>query len=160
MKRALLLLVLLGACEAKKGQPSGIGKWRVGGANPTVRKQAVEGICSKDTTSAGRAVTWCHTMPPMKIANRTATVDLYFDGHGDDGALIEIQLGIRGCVEDDLDRWIRTALGPPVETRATRGFWKNDFMWVAALMPSEPGRCLVHFLPLSETAEIDRIKAK
>jgi hypothetical protein len=33
-------------------------------------------------------------------------------------------------------------------------------MWVAALMPSEPGRCLVHFLPLSETAEIARIQAK
>lgn len=160
MKRALVLLVLLAACEAKQGQPSGIGKWRVGGANPTVRKAATEGICSKDTTSAGRAVTWCHSMPPMKIANRTATVDLYFDGHGDDGKLIEIQLGVRGCVEDDLDRWMRTALGPPAETRATRGYWKNDFMWVAALMPSEPGRCIVHFLPLSETSEIERLRAK
>lgn len=162
MKRALLLLLvlLLAACEGKKGQPSGIGKWRVGGANPTVRKNATEGICSKDTTSSGRKVTWCHTMPPMKIANRTATVDLYFDGHEDDGALIEIQLGVRGCVEDDLDRWIRAALGPPKETRSTRGYWQNDFMWVAALMPSEPGRCLVHFLPLSEATEIERIKQK
>jgi len=162
MTRTLLIvgLALLSACEAKKGQPSGIGKWRVAGANPTVRKDAKEGICSKDTSSTGRAVTWCHTMPPMKIANRTATVDLYFDGHADDGKLIEIQLGIRGCVEDDLDRWIRSALGPPVETRATRGYWQNDFMWVAALMPSEPGRCLVHFLPLSEKSEIERIKQK
>jgi hypothetical protein len=39
-----------------------------------------------------------------------------------------------------------------------RGYWKNAFLWAAALMPSEPGRCLVHFLPLSENAEIARIK--
>jgi hypothetical protein len=118
--RILIVLLALSACEPKKAQPSGIGKWRVGGANPTVRKNATEGICAKDTTSAGRAVTWCHTMPPMKIANRTATVDLYFDGHGDDGKLIEIQLGVRGCVEDDLDRWLRSALGPPKETSGHR----------------------------------------
>lgn len=155
---AAAALALVAACEAKKGQPSGIGKWRVGGAHPTVRADAKDGICTQDKTSTGRPVTWCHTLPPIKVGNRAATVDLYFDGHGDDGALIEIQLGIRGCVEDELDRWIRAALGAPIETRATRAYWKNDFLWLAALMPSEPGRCLVHVLPLSETAEIERIK--
>ena len=157
MKWLVLLAFVVAACEPKKAEPSGIGKWRF---TKTVRKDAVEGICSKDTTSTGRAVTWCHTMPPIKIGQRTATVDLYFDGHGDDGKLIEIQLGVRGCVEDDLDRWIRGVMGPPKETRATRGYWENSFMWIAALMPSEPGRCLVHLLPLSEKAEIERIKQK
>jgi hypothetical protein len=27
-------------------------------------------------------------------------------------------------------------------------------------LPSEPSRCLVHFLPLSENAEIERLKLK
>ncbi len=158
MTRALVLLALLAACEPKKGEPSGIGKWRFG--HTTAKDGKRDGICSKDTSSTGRAVTWCHTLPPIKIMNRTATVDLYFEGHEDDGKLIEIQLGVRGCVEDDLDRWLRSAFGPPVETRSTRGYWQNSFMWIAALMPSEPGRCLVHLLPLSEQSEIDRIKQK
>ncbi|HSR98933.1 MAG TPA: hypothetical protein VLM79_17875, partial [Kofleriaceae bacterium] len=74
--------------------------------------------------------------------------------------LIEIQLKVRGCHEDELDQWMRSALGPPIETRSTRAYWKNSFLWAAALLPSEPGRCLVHLLPLSENGEIDRIKQK
>jgi hypothetical protein len=31
-------------------------------------------------------------------------------------------------------------------------------MWIAAMMPSEPGRCLVHLLPIDEGSEIERIK--
>ena len=158
MKHLVLVLVLLFACEAKKGQPNGIGSWRFGHTTPAIAKK--QGLCDKTDTSTGRKVTWCHQMPPMKIANRNTTVDLYFDGHGDDGDLIEIQLVVIGCNEDDLDRWVRSALGPPKETRATRAYWENSFMWVAALMPSEPGRCLLHFLPPSETAEIERLKQK
>jgi hypothetical protein len=67
---------------------------------------------------------------------------------------------VRGCVEEDLDKWLRERFGPPYETRSTRSYWKNSFLWAAALLPSEPGRCLVHFLPLSEGAEIERIKLK
>jgi len=161
VKLAPLLVLALFACEAKKGQPSGIGRWRVGGANPTVRKDAKDGICSKEDTSAsGRPVTWCHSLPPIKVANRTASVDLYFNGHADDAPLIEVQLNIRGCVENDLDRWLRGVLGVPIETVEKRAYWKNDFMWVGAIMPSDPGKCRVHILPLSETAEIERIKAK
>lgn len=157
MTRLALLLLALAACEPKKAEPSGIGKWRF---TKSVRKDAVEGICSKETTSTGRAVTWCHTMPPIKVVSRAATVDLYFDGHGDDGKLIEIQLVVRGCILDELDSWIRSVMGPPIETRATRAYWQNSFMWIAALMPSDPGRCRVHLLPRSETAEIERIKQK
>ena len=31
-------------------------------------------------------------------------------------------------------------------------------MWIGALLPAEPGRCVMHMLPLSEQAEIARIK--
>lgn len=157
MKWLVLIALVAAACEPKKAEPSGIGKWRF---TKTVRKDAVEGICSKETTEAGRAVTWCHTMPPIKIGNRAATVDLYFEGHADDGKLVEIQLGVRGCVEDELDRWIRAVMGPPVETRATRAYWQNRFMFIAAMMPKDPGRCVVYLLPLAEKAEIDRRKAE
>ena len=53
---------------------------------------------------------------------------------------------------------MRQNFGVPVESKATRAYWKNSFLWAAALMPSEPARCVVHFLPLSENAEIERIK--
>ena len=165
MKRALLIaLVLVTGCEKKKGQPSGIGKWRLAtSTNPTLYSDLVkakEGICSKDTSSTGKPIIYCHQLTPIKVGSRTATVDLYFDGHADDAKLVEIQLGVRGCIEDELDRWIRSALGPPIETRATRGYWQNDFIWVAALMPSDPARCLVHVLPASEKSEIERLKQK
>jgi len=154
----VLAVLLVTACEAKKGEPSGIGKWRF---TTTVARDAKrDGICSKDTTSTGQPVTWCHTLPPIKAAGRVATVDLYFAGHAEDGKLIEIQLGIRGCREDDLDRWLRGVFGPPIETRSTRSYWQNSFMWIGALMPSDPGACRVHLLPLSEKSEIERIKQK
>lgn len=153
------LVLALAACEARKGEPSGIGSWRFG--HTTVANAKKAGLCDATTTSEGnRKITWCHQMPPLKIANRNTTVDLYFEGHADDGKLIEIQLGVRGCVEEDLDRWLRSGFGPPKETRATRAYWQNSFLWIAALMPDEPGHCLVHLLPVSETAEIERIKQK
>jgi hypothetical protein len=156
--RGLLLLAVLAACEAKRGEPSGIGHWRFG--HTTAGDAKKEGLCDKTTASDGRNVTWCHQMPPLKITNRNTSVDIYFEGHEDSGKMIEIQLNVQGCIEDDLDRWLRSAFGPPKETRATRAYWQNSFMWIAALMPSQPGRCLIHFLPLSEQSEIDRIKGK
>ena len=69
-------------------------------------------------------------------------------------------LKVRGCVEDEVDRWMRERFGPPIETKSTREYWKNSFMWIAAFLPSEPGRCILHFLPLSENAEIERLKQR
>jgi hypothetical protein len=106
--------------------------------------------------------TWCFSLPAYKIAGRVAEIELYFDGPmtQENGPLIEIQLKIRGCVEDEAERWMRERFGPPIESKATREYWKNSFLWAGALLPSEPGRCLIHFLPLSENAEIERIKAE
>ena len=108
----------------------------------------------------GRQGTWCFALTPVRIGSRSAELDLYFLGTDKDARLIEIQLKIRGCHEDELEQWMRSAFGPPIESRSTRGYWKNSFLWAAALMPSEPGRCVVHFLPLAENAEIDRIKQR
>jgi hypothetical protein len=157
VKWLALVLVLALGCEAPKPEPSGIGRWRFG---HSVKKHARDGVCQPTELTDGRKATWCFAMPPYKIANRTAEVDLYFLGSDDEAPLIEIQLKVRGCVEDDLDRWMRKAFGPPIDTRPTRGYWKNSFLWAAALMPSEPGRCVVHLLPLSEQAEIERIKSR
>lgn len=162
----VLSLVTIGAvgwaavvvgCNDKKAEFNGVGKWRFG---HSTLKQAKEGVCQPTDLNDGRKGTWCFAQTPFKIGKRVADVDLYFLGTDPDAALIEIQLKVRGCVEDELDQWMRTGFGPPLETKPTRGYWKNSFLWAAALMPSEPGRCLVHFLPLSENAEIERIKQK
>ena len=145
------------ACHGRDPEYDGIGNWRF---PHTTRKDITEGLCQPTDLSDGRKATWCFAQQPIKIGGRTAEVDLYFGGTEPTARLIEIQLKVRGCHEDELDQWMRSALGPPIETRPTRGYWKSSFLWAAALLPSEPGRCLVHLLPLSENGEIDRIKQK
>jgi hypothetical protein len=154
----VLLWLLVGpACKRRAQEFAGVGKWRF---THTTLHDVTSGICQPADLNDGRKGTWCFAQTPYRIGKRNADVDLYFLGTDPAAKLIEIQLKIRGCHEDELEQWMRSAFGPPVDTRSTRGYWKNSFLWAAALMPSEPGRCLVHFLPLSENAEIDRIKQR
>ena len=175
--RALLLLALLAACEGRRAEPSGLGKYRFG---TTTRANVHEGSCQPTELTDGRKAVWCFALPPIKVGKRVAEVDAYFLGSDPpplpDTAtkeevaarnklqealpLIELQLKIRGCDEDGVDRWMRERFGPPIESKSTRQYWKNSFLWAAAFLPSEPGRCLIHFLPLSENAEIERLKQK
>lgn len=152
----IALGLIVAACHADP-EPAGLGSWRFG---KTTLGDITTGLCQPTDLTDGRKATWCFAQTPSKIGDATAEIDLYFLGADKTAPLIEIQLKVRGCQEDPLDRWLRKALGPPIETRAARSYWKNSYLWAAALMPSEPGRCIVHFLPLSETAEIARIKQR
>ena len=155
MKWIVLLACLAAACDERPPEFGGVGKYRF---TKTTLADVKDGHCDPTELSDGRKATWCYLLPPYKIANRVAEVDLYFAGLEKTSKLIEIQLKVRGCVEQDLETWMRTNFGPPIETRGGRGYWKNSFLWAAALMPSEPGRCVMHFLPLSENGEIERVK--
>ena len=153
----LVLLVFAALACSRDPEYDGIGDWRF---THTTLKDVTGGRCQPDDLGDGRNGTWCFLQPPIRIArdSRPSDVDLYFLGTEPAAKLIEIQLKIRGCREDDLEHWLRAAFGPPIQTKATRAYWKNSFLWIGALMPSDPGRCLVHVLPLSENAEIERIK--
>lgn len=152
---AVAVLAAVAACKPKAPEHSGVGPWRF---TVTTLKDVGSGRCDPTTLTDGRAATWCYGVTPLNIADRPTEVDLYFAGSEPSARLIEIQLKVRGCVEADLDQWLRRYYGEPSATKATRTYWKNGFVWVAAFLPSEPGRCLVHVLPLSETAEIKRIE--
>lgn len=156
---AALAIALPGpACTGRAPEHDGIGNWRFA---HTQLQNIKEGLCQPTDLSDGRKATWCFALPPIRMTRdgkNTAEVDLYFLGTEPTAPLIEIQLKVRGCHEDELDQWLRVGFGPPIQNLAQRAYWKNSFLWIAALMPSEPGRCLVHVLPLSENAEIDRIK--
>ena len=161
---ALAVALALGAgCKKAKSEYAGLGPWKF---TTTTLKQALDSrtelgpFCNPTDLTDGRKGTWCSNMPPIKVGQRSANMDLYFDGTAPTAKLIEIQLTVRGCREDEVDQWMRSGFGPPIETKSTRAYWKNSFLFAAALLPSEPGRCLVHFLPLSENAEIERIKQK
>jgi hypothetical protein len=179
---AAAVMLLAGAvpflgCEGRKPEPSGLGKYRFG---TTTRAQVHDGVCQPTELTDGRKAVWCFGLTPIKVGKRVAEVDAYFlgseppplpdDATKEDVAerkklqeglpLIELQLKVRGCVEDEVDRWMRERFGPPIETKSTRQYWKNSFLWAAAFLPSEPGRCVIHFLPLSENAEIERLKQK
>jgi hypothetical protein len=151
------VILATGAC--KKGEPefAGVGKYRFG---HTTRGDIKDGICQPTPIDDGkRQATWCFQLPAYKIANRVAEVELYFDGTLQDSPLIEIQLKIRGCLHDDLEAWLRSSFGAPIETKPTRFYYQNSFLWAAALIPESPGRCRVHLLPPSEVGQIAKVKA-
>ena len=161
MKALLLALAALAACDGAKVEPNGLGNYKFG---HTTRGSVHDGNCQPTELRDGRKAIWCFALPPIKVGKRTAEVDAYFlvtPQHTEqDAPLIELQLKVRGCVEDEAERWMRERFGPPIETKSTREYWKNSFLWAAAFLPSEPGRCLIHFLPLSENAEIERLKSE
>jgi hypothetical protein len=152
---AVALALALVACKGGDGEYSGIGHWRFG---TTTRKDVGAGTCFATKLGDGRDATRCMGLQQLKVGERNADVEVYFLGDQPDAPLIEIMLTIRGCNEDDVDRFMRRTFGDPFQTRANRAYWKNSFMWMAALLPSESARCAVHFLPNSETAEIARIE--
>jgi len=157
MRRAAFIAVaVLAACSEREPEFAGVGKYRF---THTTLADAVGGHCDPTELTDGRRGTWCSLMPPYKIGKRAAEVDLYFLGTAKDAPLIEIQLNIRGCDENELDRWMRTNFGAPIEQKGTRAYWQNSYLWAAGFLPNEPGRCRLHFLPRSENAEIARIKA-
>jgi hypothetical protein len=176
VSRALLLLALLAACEGRKGEPSGLGHYKFG---TTTRANVHEGNCQPTELTDGRKAVWCFALPPIKIGPRVAEVDAYFLGSDppdlpdtatreqvkarlDEQAklpLIELQLKVRGCDEYEAEQWISQRFGKPApESKPTRKYWYNSFVWIAAMLPSEPGRCIIHLLPRSESAEIERLK--
>ncbi|MGE0869387.1 MAG: hypothetical protein AB7P03_12530 [Kofleriaceae bacterium] len=159
MSRALGVIaavLALAGCAPKDNDPTGIGKWQFG--KFTLAKVDYTPFCQKTDLSDGRKGTWCFQQPPFKIGDRTAEVSLYFLGTEQTAPLIEIQFEVRGCVESELDAWLRNAFGGPISTRPNRGYWQNKHVWVAALMPAEPAKCRVHMIPRAETTEIERIK--
>jgi hypothetical protein len=157
--RYVLLLAALAACSERAPEPSGIGPYTFG---HTTAGSIHDGNCQPTELGDGRKAIWCFALPPIKVGTKVAEVDTYFLAmppyDTKTAPLIEIQLRVRGCVEDEVDRWMRARFGAPIENKSTRAYWKNSFLWAAALMPSEPGRCVVHFVPLSENAEIERLK--
>src|SRR3954469_25706727 len=77
MKRALLLVVCLAACEGRKPEVSGIGPYQFG---RTTRANVSDGVCQPTELTDGRKATWCFALPPVKVGKRVAEVDAYFLG--------------------------------------------------------------------------------
>jgi hypothetical protein len=151
------VILATGACKKAEPEFAGVGKYRFG---HTTRGDIKDGVCQPTPIDDGkRQATWCFSLPAYKIANRVAEVELYFDGVEQQSPLIEIQLKIRGCVEADLESWLRQSFGPPIEQKPTRSYYQNSFLWAAALIPEQPGRCRVHLVPPTETLQIAKIKA-
>lgn len=149
-------LVATGACSKKEPEFAGVGQYRFGHTKLGTIKN---GVCNNTTIDDGkRKATWCFALPAFNVANRAAEPELYFEGEGADAPLIEIQLKVRGCLEQDTETWLRTHFGPPIESKPGRLYYKNSFVWVAALIPSEPGRCRIHLLPHSEQSQIAKVK--
>jgi hypothetical protein len=183
---ALVIAGVLGACKAQRSEPNGLGSYRFGHTtlatlnnNPNMTSPMSH--CQPTELADGRKATWCFALNPIKVGERTADVDAYFLGSEPplltEGAteeqkkarlaelsklpLIEVQLKIRGCVETQVEQWMRQRYGGALpESKGTKVFWLNSFMWAMAELPSEPGRCVVHMLPRGETSEIERLKSK
>jgi hypothetical protein len=157
VKRALLL-VAIAACHSREPEATGIGPYVFG---HTTWGNIHDGNCQPtDDVGGGRKGTWCSLLPPIKVGTKIADVDAYFLGTDKSAPLIELELKVRGCVEDEADRWMRARFGPPYLTKSTREYWKSSFLWASAELPSEPAKCLIRFLPTTETEEISRLEKK
>jgi hypothetical protein len=143
-------------CSGGKGEYTGIGPYRVG--HTTLRD--AKGRCEPTDLPDGRKGTWCYLQPELQLAGRPATVDLYFLGTTPDAPVIEIQLQVVGCEEDALGLWLRKNFGAPSEERLPWAAWKTTKLFLIAMMPSDPGRCMLRVLPKSEAVEFERLRAK
>ena len=145
-----------GGCGKDKAGYNGIGPYQVG---KTTLKDA-RGRCDPTDLPDGRKGTWCYLQPELTVVGRPATVDLYFAGTEPSAPVIEIQLQVRGCKDDELTQWLRTHFGAPSEEHGAWIAWQSDRIYLIGELPSAPGRCLVRVLPRSERAEFERLRTK
>jgi hypothetical protein len=185
MRHAAVVVAALAALAACKGkqreQINGLGKYRFGHTTRADIRSNGATQCQPTELSDGRKATWCFALDPIMVGKRPANVSAYFLGADPpllpEGAtedqidarraqlakepLIELQLQIRGCDEQQTEQWLRQLYGgADADSKGTQLYWHNDFQAIVAELPSEPGRCIVHLLPASETSEVTRLKAK
>src|SRR5262249_38712800 len=103
--RSALVLAALVACKGREPEPSGVGQWSF---TRSTLSDVKHGDCQPTKLFDGRQAVWCFGLTPYKIGKRVAEVDLYFLGTQPDARLIEIQLKVRGCLEDELDQFMRS----------------------------------------------------
>jgi hypothetical protein len=151
---AVAALAALAACKSPPPEYDGIGAWRVS----RTRLKDATGNCQPTDLPDGRKGSYCFGQNPLKLGGSTAEVDLYFDGTAPDAKLIEAQYKVRGCREEPLLEALRKLFGSPTATQGPKVFWKNHYVFVAAIAPSTPGQCLVRVFPLAEKAEIERVQ--
>jgi hypothetical protein len=155
MKAALVgLALVIVACKSPAPEYDGIGAWKV---TRTKLKDAT-GRCAPTDLPDGRKGSWCYGQAPLKLAGAMTEVDLYFDGTAPDSKLIEQQLKVRGCREEQTLGFLRKLFGSPSGTQGAKVFWENRYVFVVAIAPSEPAQCLIRVFPLSEKSEIEKMK--
>ena len=143
------------ACRKRAKEIAGIGPWSV----TRTTLASATGRCEPTDLPDGRKGTWCYGQQPLRIAGSPAEVDLYFAGDDPKATPIEIQLTVRGCKETPTFDWLRQVFGPPASTTGPWAYWDNAYIFLAAGMPSAPGRCTLRILPRREQAEFERIRA-
>ena len=143
------MLAVATGCERKR-EINGIDRWVL---NKTTKVQN-KGRCDYD---AKRELTWCYGNPSLALGGQSATVDLYFDGEGDEAPLVQILLSIGGCNEPALKDWLRDKLGNTSANTSTRLYWEGKHAFIAALVPSDPARCDVKFVAPDQKAMIEAI---
>lgn len=163
MKRIVVAALTVTATLASTGckrktEFSGIGRWSV--TQTHLVDARTKGRCQPTDLPDGRKGVWCFGFPGVKIANVgfPPEVDMYFASDADSATPIEIQFKFRGCKDEQLESWLNTNFGAPIEKRPARGVWKTGNMTLIGFLPESPGSCMLRMFPLSETAEVERIK--
>lgn len=147
-----------GAGCKRKTEYSGIGRWSV--TQTKLADARAKGRCQPTDLPDGRKGVWCFGFPGVKIpgAGLPPEVDIYFGSDNDSASPIEIQYKFRGCNDEKLEAWVNSTFGAAAEKRPGRGVWKTGNMTLLGFLPESPGSCMLRMFPLSETAEIERIK--
>jgi len=114
--------VFILACERPKPPVNGIAGFEVG----RTRLGSVGGI----PTNAGK-FTRVYA-GSVKLAERTASVELLFNGAQTDSVLLEILLDIPGCRPELLDKDLVGRIGKPTEQADKNAFWALKYVFIAA----------------------------
>jgi hypothetical protein len=151
---AVAVALALAACKHER-QMSGVGPWNV---NRTHLEDAT-GRCIPDDLGEGKQGTYCFGQKPMGIRGMVVDLDLYFGGTDPKATLVEIQLKVGGCDEQQLYGWMQTNFGRPIEDKGARKLWKSSFLWAVGELPipDGPGQCLIRLIPAREQARFERL---
>ena len=146
---ALILVSAVGGCERKRGEIHGVGPYVLG----KTKLGEISGACSPD-----RSQTWCTSLSAVKVGEQSASVDLYFGGHGDNAVLVEVLLAIRACNAESAQSALTHELGKPTEVLDDRLVWTGKFAVIVARLKAEPTVCEVSFVHPLETRTIEYLR--
>jgi hypothetical protein len=148
-----VLVACLLACSARAPDTSGVGPYVLGSTK--LADGEVNARCQPTDE-----LTWCFGSPQIALGAQSATVDLYFGGHGKDAPLVEIVLAVRSCQVPVVEAALDKAIGAASESGPKRRVWSRRSAFILAKLPGSGTTCEVYFVAPSDKKRIAALRSE